>query len=107
MKIHPAIIPLIIAGAAPAACGSDAPAADNWQGHCASCHGSDGAGKTKMGQKLHVMDFTKVSEQAKFTDEEAFAAIMQGRVDSHGKLAEHLSDSEARALIQYVRSLRK
>jgi cytochrome c553 len=108
MKKLLAIIPMIIAGTAPAIYGSDsAAAADNWKEHCAKCHGPDGAGETKMGQKLHVMDLTKRSEQAKFTDKEAFAAIMQGRVDSHGMLAEKLSDPEARALIQFIRGLQK
>ena len=107
MKTLLAIIPVIIAGAASAAHGSDNSAAGNWREHCANCHGPDGAGQTKMGQKLHVMDFTKASEQARFTDEEAFAAIMQGRIDSHGRLAESLTEPEARALIRYVRAFQK
>jgi cytochrome c553 len=107
MKLLLAVIPLVIAGAAFAADPSDAAAARNWQEHCARCHGPDGAGNTAMGQKLHVMDLTKAAEQAKFTDKEAFAAIMQGRVDSHGKLPEQVSDLEAHELIRFVRGLSK
>jgi len=107
MKLLLAVIPLIIAGAAFAADPSDAAAARNWREHCARCHAADGAGNTPMGLKLHVMDLTKPAEQAKFTDKEAFAAIMQGRVDSHGNLPEQVSDLEARELIRFLRELRK
>jgi hypothetical protein len=107
MKSLLAAIPLLIAGAAFAAGPSDAAAARNWREHCARCHGTDGAGNTELGRKLHVMDLTRASEQAKFTDREAFAAIMQGRVDSHGKLPEQVTDLEARELIRFLRGLQR
>ncbi len=107
MKMLLAFTSLFAAVAASAAGAPDPAVARNWREYCARCHGPDGAGRTKMGQKLHVVDFTKPSEQAGFTDKEAFAAIMQGRVDSHGKMAEELTDPEARDLIRYVRGLQK
>ena len=35
-----------------------ADAKDNWAKTCVKCHGEDGEGQTKMGQKVGVKDFT-------------------------------------------------
>lgn len=82
----------------------------NWEEHCAKCHGAEGKGDTKMGKKLHIQDYTDAAVQAKFTDEEAYKAIKEGRKDANGKTLmkaiEELSDDEAKAMVQYVRSLK-
>jgi cytochrome c553 len=38
-----------------------------WDKDCAKCHGADGKGKTKMGEKVGVKDYTdaKVQEEMK------------------------------------------
>src|SRR5512144_994452 len=36
---------------------------------CAKCHGADGKGQTKMGQKLGVKDYTDAKVQAEMKDD--------------------------------------
>ena len=80
-----------------------AEAAANWSQHCASCHGKDGKGATTMGKKLAVKDYTK--EQS-FSDAEAAAAIKDGKEKMKG-FKDKLSDADIKALVAYVRSLKK
>ena len=54
---------------------SAADAKANWDSLCAKCHGEDGKGQTKMGQKLGVKDFTDAKVQADLKDDAAFKAI--------------------------------
>ena len=84
---------------------------ENWDKQCAKCHGPDGKGETKMGQKLAIKNLTDAKLQAELKDEEAFKAIKEGIKDSDGKIkmkpAEGLSDDEIKALVAHVRSLKK
>ena len=80
-----------------------ADAAANWSQHCASCHGKDGSGSTTMGKKLGVKDYTK--EQS-FSDADAQKAIMDGSGKMKGFKGK-LSDADAKALVAYVRGLKK
>lgn len=88
-----------------------ADAKENWEKHCAKCHGADGKGQTKMGQKLGIKDYTDPKVQESFTDDEAFKAIKEGLKDKDGKTlmkpAEGLSDDEIKALVKHVRSFKK
>lgn len=103
------ILLLIAATAATALYGADAPA--SWGEHCAKCHGDDGKGDTKMGHKLNIGDFTSSEMQAKFTDEQAAKAIKVGLTDDKGKMRmkaiEGLSDDQVKALVTFVRTLKK
>ena len=86
--------------------GSVAFAADasaTWTTHCAGCHGKDGSGSTMMGKKLGVKDYTK--EQG-FSDAEATKVIKDGKGKMKG-FAGKLSDADVKALVAYVRSLKK
>ena len=89
---------LASAGAASAADG-----AALWSQHCASCHGKDGSGATTMGKKLGVKDYTK--DQG-FSDAEAEKVIKEGKDKMKGFKAK-LSDADVKALIAYVRGLKK
>jgi cytochrome c553 len=84
---------------------------ENWNKHCASCHGKDGVGKTKMGAKLNIKDLTDAKFQDSFTDEAAFKAVREGIKDKDGKVRmkpiEALSDDEINALVKQVRALKK
>jgi mono/diheme cytochrome c family protein len=83
-----------------------ADAGANWTQHCASCHGKDGSGSTMMGKKLSVKDYRDAAVQGSFTDAEAVKAIKDGK----GKMkpfAEKLSEADIKALVAYVRSLKK
>ena len=84
-------------------------AKETWEKSCAKCHGPDGKGQTKMGQKLSILSDAKVQEG--FKDEEAFKAIKEGLKDKEGKTqmkaAEGLSDDDIKALVKHVRTLKK
>lgn len=83
----------------------------NWEEHCAKCHGSVGKGDTKMGKKLRIRNLTTAKVQAEFTDEQAFEAMKLGLMNDKGKVtmkaAEDLSDEEMKALVQFVRGLKR
>ena len=82
----------------------------NWDSLCAKCHGADGKGQTKMGQKLGVKDFTDAKVQAELKDDAAARTIKEGMKDKDGKTLmkpfDTLSDEEIKALVQYIRSLK-
>jgi cytochrome c553 len=86
-------------------------AKENWEKSCAKCHGADGKGQTKMGQKLGIKDYTDAKVQADLKDDEAAKAIKEGVKDKEGKTlmkpAEGLSDDEVKALVAHMRSLKK
>jgi cytochrome c553 len=90
---------------------SAADAKENWDKQCAKCHGPDGKGQTKMGQKLSIKDLTDAKVQDAFKDEDAFKTIKEGRKDKEGKTlmkaAEGLSDDDIKALVKHVRTLTK
>ena len=44
--------------------------------HCASCHGADGSGNTRMGKKSGARDYRDPKVQASFSDAEALKAIL-------------------------------
>jgi mono/diheme cytochrome c family protein len=91
---------------------SAAGGADLWTQHCASCHGADGKGQTKMGQHYGVKDLSDAKVQAALTDDQALKAIKEGVTGDDGKqkmkpFADKLSDDDVKALIAYVRTLKQ
>jgi cytochrome c553 len=98
-------------GFAAAMTASAADAKENWEKSCLKCHGADGKGDTKMGQKLGVRDYTDAKVQAELKDDAAFKAIKEGLKDKDDKTlmkpAEGLSDDEIKALVAQVRSFKK
>lgn len=86
-------------------------AKENYEKGCAKCHGSDGKGQTKMGQKLGAKDYTDAKVQAEMKDDAAFKAIKDGFKDKEGKTlmkpSEDLSDADAKALVTYMRTFKK
>jgi cytochrome c553 len=78
---------------------------------CAKCHGAEGKGDTKIGQKLGVKDFTDAKVQADMKDDAAFKAIKEGVKDKDDKIvmkpAEGLSDDAIKGLVAYVRAFKK
>lgn len=86
-------------------------AKETWGKSCAKCHGEDGKGQTKMGQKLGIKDYSDAKVQADMTDDAALKAIKEGVKDKEGKTvmkpAEGVSDDEAKALVQVVRGFKK
>ena len=88
-----------------------AEAKENWDTLCAKCHGADGKGDTKMGQKLGCKDFTDAKVQADIKDDAAFKAMKEGLKSSDDKTLmkpfDTLSDDEIKALVAYVHGLKK
>lgn len=79
---------------------------------CASCHGKDGKGDTKMGKKKGARDYTDPAVQASFSDEEGVKAILDGLKDDKGKVvmkgaSGKISEADAKAMIQYMRTFAK
>lgn len=79
---------------------------------CAKCHGEDGKGQTKMGQKIGVKDFTDSKIQAELKDDVMAKSIKEGIRDSDGKLkmkafGETVNDEEIKGLVQIVRGFKK
>ena len=83
----------------------------NWTNNCMQCHGPDGSANTSMGKALNAKDLTNAQIQSSFTDAEAAAAIKDG-VSKDGTtrmiaFGGRLSDDEIKALVAYVRTLKK
>ncbi len=101
-------VALLVAGAVSARA---AEAKENWDKNCKVCHGPDGKGKTKMGEKYGIKDYTDPKVQDGMKDEEMTKAIKEGVKDG-GKtkmkaFGETLSDDEIKALVKYIRGLKK
>ena len=88
-----------------------ADAKETYDKSCAKCHGADGKGQTKMGQKLGLKDLSDAKVQADLTDAAITKAIKDGVTDKEGKVvmkpAEGLSDDEIKGLVAQVRALKK
>ena len=77
--------------------------------NCAKCHGDDGKGQTKMGQKLEARDYTDAKVQDSFTDDKAFKSIKEGMKKDEKTLMKpsELADDDIKASIAYLRTLKK
>jgi len=77
---------------------------------CMKCHGADGKGATKMGQKVGCKDYTDAKVQADLTDAKAIKAIKEGLKDGDKVLmkpTEGISDEDAKGLVAYMRGFKK
>jgi cytochrome c6 len=101
-------VALLIAGAASVRA---ADAKENWEKHCAKCHGPDGKGKTKMGEKLEIKDYTDAKVQADMKDDAMVKAIKEGVKDGDKTkmkaFGETLNDDEIKALVKFIRDFKK
>ena len=108
MKIIVSILTFFVATAA-SSWAADAKAL--WEANCKQCHGATGKGDTAMGKKLNAADLTDAKKQASFTDAQATDAIKNG-LKENGKttmkaFGGKLSDDDVKALVAYVRTLKK
>ena len=102
------LIIAIVAAAVISASAGDAK--ETYEKSCAKCHGPDGKGETKMGKKAEVKDFSDAKIQASFKDDDMIKAIKEGVKDgdkTRMKAAEGVNDDEIKALVAYVRGLKK
>jgi mono/diheme cytochrome c family protein len=101
-------VALLVAGAVSARA---ADAKETWDKNCKVCHGPNGNGKTRMGEKYGIKDYTDPKVQEAMKDPEMIKTIKEG-VKEGGKtkmkaFGEILSDDEIKALVKYVRSFKK
>ncbi len=86
-------------------------AKDNWDKYCTKCHGTDGKGQTKLGQRLGSRDYSDPQVQAGLKDEAIVKAVKEGLRDKDGKLqmkpTTGLSDDEVNQLVAYLRTFKK
>ena len=82
-----------------------------WNKNCASCHGKDAKGQTKMGQKAGVKDYSDAKNQAEVTDDLFLKAIKEGVKEGDKEVmksfAEKVNDEDAKAALEYFRTLKK
>jgi mono/diheme cytochrome c family protein len=83
----------------------------NWIANCTPCHGKTGNANTPMGKSLKAKDLTDPKAQATFTDAKAAESIKNG-VKENGVMkmkafGDKLSEDEIKALVTYVRTLKK
>lgn len=92
---------------------ADIDAEELWRTTCASCHGRDGKGQTRVGRRSGVEDLTEADYQDSFSDERAFKSIKIGMERNGRELMKPfgegfsedngLSDEEILALVEYTR----
>jgi cytochrome c553 len=87
-----------------------ASASENFDTHCAKCHGPDGKGQTKMGKRLGAHDMTTDAYKKEFDEAKAFTMLKEG-LKRDGKeikksFASELSDADLKALIAHVKTLK-
>lgn len=84
---------------------------ENYEANCKKCHGEDGKGQTKMGQKSGCKDYTDAKVQADLKDDKAFKSIKEGMKEGDKEVmksfADKLSDDEIKALVGQMRSFKK
>ena len=81
-----------------------------YEKECAKCHGTDGKGQTKMGQKMGAKDYTDAKVQAELKDDKAFKSIKEGfKKDDKVvmKPLEGATDEDIKALVAYMRTFKK
>jgi mono/diheme cytochrome c family protein len=101
-------VALLVAGAVSVRA---ADAKENWEKNCTKCHGADGKGKTKMGEKLGMKDYTDAKVQDGMKDDAMTKAIKDGVKDGEKTkmkgFGDVLSEDEIKALVKYTRDFKK
>ena len=91
----------------------EAVAARNFRAKCAACHGPDGKGKTKQGEKMKIGDMTSAAFKKEMTADKVKTTILDGfKRDKDGVKQEmaglkgKLADDQIDALVAYVMGLK-
>mgnify|MGYP001565710326 CR=1 FL=1 len=99
--------------AASSAFGDDAATERTWRAKCASCHGKDGKGQTKQGEKMGIRSMADPAWQKEFTDAKIRETILKGITRTKdGKKQEmkpfegKLKPADVDGLIKYVRAFK-
>jgi cytochrome c553 len=83
----------------------------SWNKHCASCHGKDGSGETRMGKKAGAKDYRDPKVQAEIKPDEAFKKVKEGfKEDGKERMkpfASKLTDDEIKELVAHIKTFEK
>jgi mono/diheme cytochrome c family protein len=103
MKLTLSILSAALLVSIPAAFADDAGAL--YKKHCASCHGADGKGQTKMGKQSGAADYTSAKGQA-WSDSEGVNVILNGKKKMKGFSSKGITDADAKALVSFIRKFK-
>jgi mono/diheme cytochrome c family protein len=107
-KLIAGSLALLVAGAVSL---QAADAKENWEKNCTKCHGADGKGKTKMGEKMGAKDYTDAKVQEGLKDDALTKAIKDGVKDGETTkmkaFGDVLSADEIKALVKFIRDFKK
>ena len=107
-KLIAGSLALLVAGAVSL---QAADAKENWEKNCTKCHGADGKGKTKMGEKMGAKDYTDAKVQEGLKDDAMTKAIKDGVKDGETTkmkaFGDVLSADEIKALVKFIRDFKK
>ena len=82
-----------------------------YEKECSKCHGTDGKGETKMGKKMGAKDYSIGKTWEGLTDAAAIKSVKEGFKDKEGKVimkpAEGVTDADAKAIVDYMKTLKK
>jgi mono/diheme cytochrome c family protein len=76
---------------------------------CVACHGADASGATPAGKSLKIRDL-RTPDVQKQTDDQLFDFIANGgpsKKPTHIFKTKGLSDADVKALVTYIRSIKK
>jgi mono/diheme cytochrome c family protein len=77
-----------------------------YDNNCAKCHGKDGRAKTFRGKLTGAQNLTDATWQEEIKDEDINDAITNGR-GSMPSYKKKLSEEDVKALVGYIRNLKK
>ena len=107
-KLIAGSLALLVAGAVSL---QAADAKENWEKNCTKCHGTDGKGKTKMGEMMGAKDYTDAKVQEGLKDDALTKAIKDGVKDGETTkmkaFGDVLSADEIKALVKFIRDFKK
>jgi cytochrome c553 len=88
-----------------------ADAKTNWGSKCAGCHGKEGKGDTKLGQKMGARDYSDPKVQESVKDDAILKAIKEG-VKKDGKqimkaYTDTFTEAEIKELAAFMRTLKQ
>jgi len=87
-------------------------ARQSWDELCAKCHGANGEGKTKIGIKMRIKDYTAAKVQAEFTDVGLLKDLLLGvsgdkEAERMPAYKDKMTVAEAKELVALIRSFKK
>lgn len=80
---------------------------ENWEKNCSKCHGADGKGDTTMGKRLGIKDYTDSKVQETLKPDEMAKVIKDGKAPKMKGFGDTLSDTEIKALADYIKTMKK